>query len=242
MAFQRLQSQKVCIETKQATELLEAYVDCNAKFEDLATKQADHYTNSLERVAATNEFLGIESRKDIDTEKISETQAPTPVTDINDLIHTEKKAAGIIPISIGSNLVHRGMSGMLDPQQGGAKNDGSLEDYQLQGLRALMDPAFLEETKSIETAVNMKKILGQDSVIASHSPREIEEALSEIQTMAPNAVNYEPLLRAMLRKRLESEGRLDDYEIGQLVDTDIKIQGRDTPSQLFPQVKFTGEN
>ena len=78
-------------------------------------------------------------------------------------------------------------------------------------------------------------------MIGSHSPREIEEALAEISTMAPNALNYEPLLRAMLRKRLESEGRLDDYEISQLLDTDIKVMGRDTPSQLFPQVKFLGD-
>ena len=231
-------------ETKTASEVYVAYENCNRKFEDLAQKQADHYINSLERKEAVNEFLGLDNTPEVNTEKIAEVKE-TPVDDLNDLMgDASKEAAGVIAPAVSYNLIHRGMDSVLNPvgrETSRASETSSLEDYQLQGLRALMDPAFLKETKSIETAVNLKKILGQDPVIGSHSPREIEEALAEISTMAPNALNYEPLLRAMLRKRLESEGRLDDYEISQLLDTDIKVMGRDTPSQLFPQVKFLGD-
>ncbi len=231
-------------ETKKASEVYKAYQHCNKKFEDLAQKQAEHYINSLERKEAINEFLGLDSTPEVNTEKIAEVKE-TPIDDLNDLMGGNKEA-GVIAPAVSYNLIHRGMDNVLggpvSAEASRASNASNLEDFQLQGLRALMDPAFLRETKSIETAVNLKKILGQDPVISSHSPREIEEALAEISTMAPNALNYEPLLRAMLRKRLESEGRLDDYEVSQLLDTDIKVLGRDTPSQLFPQVKFLGEN
>ena len=225
---------------KAAFEAVDLFETCQDSFFDLGDKQAEHYINSLERSAAINSLLGIDSSPRIDTSKIADV---TPVVDsnLNSLITDKQipvKRAGL-PQAVGHSLVYRGVNDILDDAKGiinMASPRGTAEDFQLAGIRALLDPAFLQESKEIELATTMSKVL-KDPVISSHSPEAIEEALYEVQSMAPNAIIYEPLLRAMLRKRLESEGRLDDFEINQLLSTDTTLFNRDVPSGVFPQIK-----
>lgn len=227
-------------EIEQALEVLDAYTSCQSRFSTLADKQASHYINSIERAEAINSILGIDPSPRINTEKIASIEESSPESsDLNDLISPIKRS--VVAQSVRSGLVHKGLNSILPNSPSGGSDTGRLEDYQLQGLRSVLDPAFLQEVKEIEIATKMKNILN-DPVISSHPPRAIEEALAEVQSLAPNAVIYEPLLRAMLRKRLESEGRLDDLEISQLLGTDIQLAGRDVPSTIFPQVKMVGEN
>lgn len=220
---------------RRAFEAVDSFEACQASFEDLGDKQADHYINSLERSEAINSLLGVDTAPRVDTSKAADI-TPASADNLNDLI-AGKQAS--IPQAVGHSLVYRGVNNALDDAMAvtrAASPTGNAEDFQLAGIRALLDPAFLQETKEIELATTMKRLL-QDPVISSHPPHAIEEALYEVQSMAPNASIYEPLLRSMLRKRLESEGRLDDHEINQLLSTDQALATRDIPSDIFPQVK-----
>jgi len=221
-------------EIKQACSVVDACEDCHKYALELGTKQAYMYVNSLERTEALNSLLGIDTRVTIDSEKIANANKETP--DKGDLNNLNMKQALSVPSTVAGTLVFKGMDSVYNPIDEMASRSftpASRADSQLRGIQALLDPSFLREVKEIEMATVMKKIL-QDPIISTHSPRAIEEALYEIQSLAPQATIYEPLLRAMLRKRLESEGRLDDVEINQLIDVDTKLQKRDVPADLFP--------
>ncbi len=221
-------------EIKKACEVVDACEDCHKYALELGTKQADLYVNSLERTEALNSLLGIDTEVAVDSEKIANNNKETP--NKGDLNNLNMKQALNAPSAVAGTLVFKGMDSVYNPineVSNRAFSPAPQADSQLRGIQALLDPAFLREVKEIEMATVMKKIL-QDPIISTHSPRAIEEALYELQSLAPQATIYEPLLRAMLRKRLESEGRLDDVEINQLVDIDAKLQNRDVPDDLFP--------
>ena len=217
-------------EIKAAFDLVDACEVCHTNQYILAEKQADIYTNTIERTRATNLFLGISDEPHIDADKIAAT------TDAGDLNDINTKAAVNLTGSVAGTAIFRGMDSIYNPVgevTGRMGHPGNKSDAQLAGIQSLLDPAFLQEVKEVEMATMMKKIL-QDPIISTHSPRAIEEALYEVQSIAPQATTYEPLLRSMLRKRLEAGGQFDDVEINQLLDVDAKIEKRDVPDDLFP--------
>lgn len=213
---------------KEAFEIFDTFTSCQEGFKELANKQAEHYINMLERTRAIDSLLGIDNSPKVSAGKVDSVSENSDYGDINNLVSTKQSA---VPAILGKSLIYHGVGDVLNESPTDGR--GSLEGFQADGLQALLDPAFLQEAKEIEVATKMKQVL-KDPVISSHPPRAIEEALHEIQALAPNAVIYTPLLRAMLRKRLESEGRLDDFEVNQLLSTDTALANRDVPSDIFP--------
>ena len=221
--------------TELTGSLVEACEACHTCSRVLGDKQAEMYVNSTQRRAAIEDVLGISPAQNINTYKIAEAAANVEVDDLNNIL--KQSFALAVPSAIGGGLLTRGLDTAQNAAQEATNRNFSpagQAESQLRGIQGLLDPSFLREVKEIELATMLKKVL-QDPIISAHSPRAIEEALYEVQSLAPQATTYEPLLRAMLRTRLESEGRLDDLEVNQLLDVDSKLVKKDTPEGLFFQ-------
>ncbi len=191
--------------------------------QDLATKEAEHYCNSLERAELVYDLLGVEKKAtpgfDFDSIPVE-----GEADDLNKLLSKEASLLTGLGAGVGAGLT----TSTLDKAEDAHKKDtedGGLA--QTQGLKSLLDPAFLEEAQRIELAKKMHSVL-RDPVIASSgaSAQEIQEALYELTAMAPSAKQYVPLLRSMLRRRLESRDRLDPFDISQILTTNQSLQGR----------------
>jgi len=55
---------------------------------------------------------------------------------------------------------------------------------------------------------------------------DIEQALAEINAIAPTAAKHESLLRSMLRRRLESGQQIDDFSLNQMLTMEDRIRGQ----------------
>ena len=82
------------------------------------------------------------------------------------------------------------------------------------------------------------KLMRTDPIIGSRKPNEIEQAVSEIYSIAPSAAKSEPLLRSMLRRRLEAGQQIDDFSLNQMLSMEEKIRNAKREYTLYP--KFTG--
>ncbi len=184
---------------------------------NLGIKEADHYCNDSERVELIYEILGIEKKAtpgfDFDSVTVED-------DDLNTLFSKEALFPGIT-LATGTAKKVLGADG------GGEDTKLVDTDPQTQGLKSLLDPSFLQEIQKIELAKRMQQVL-RDPVIAASaaSPQEIQEALYELTAIAPSAVHYTPLLRSMLRRRLESKDRIDQFDISQILTTDQVLKNR----------------
>ena len=184
---------------------------------ELGVKEADHYCNSSERAELIYEILGVQKKA---TPNFDFDSIPVEGYDLNQL---PTKSAFIGSAMVAANTLNS-FKGTNTP----AKSTGDADEpAQVAGLKSLLDPAFIEEIQRIELAKKMQQVLRDPVIEASASnPQEIEEALQELTAIAPSAVNYTPLLRSMLRRRLESKDRIDQYDISQLLTTDQALKNR----------------
>jgi hypothetical protein len=98
-------------------------------------------------------------------------------------------------------------------------------------LDTLIDPDVISQSNSIDQALAMKQLLSEDEVISQgHAPEEVQRALEELNVLAPEAGRYTPMLRAMLRRRLEMGQSLEDYELDKLLDLNEKVIKREVPT------------
>jgi hypothetical protein len=124
----------------------------------------------------------------------------------------------------------------------GADNTDQKE-IEREALKAVVDPSFIAENKNIDKALMMHKLLKTDEIISKHSPKDINQALQEIYAIAPTAAEYEPLMRAMLRKRLESGEQIDDFSLNQMISMDEKMRDNTKEIRIAPKViGLEGEN
>jgi hypothetical protein len=114
--------------------------------------------------------------------------------------------------------------------------DSEKKDIQSSSLSSLLDPGFLGESKRIERAILMNKLLKTDPIIAKQPASEIEKALKEVTSIAPVASDYEPLLRSMLRRRLEAGEQLDDFTLNQMMSMDDAVRERKSKMTVVPQI------
>lgn len=144
-----------------------------------------------------------------------------------DCASSEKRAIGYLPVLPFARGKEQLESTMTGP---------SPQESQQAALDQLVDPGVLQESGMIDQALLMQKLLNEDEIIGSgaYNPEDIEQSLGEINILAPDAAKYEPMLRTMLRRRLEMGRSLDDYELEKLFDLNKKVVERDTPQQLPP--------
>jgi hypothetical protein len=105
-------------------------------------------------------------------------------------------------------------------------------------LESLVDPDFVNQSNRIDRALVLHKLMKTDPIIGSKQPQEIQQALSEITSMAPTAAKSEPLLRSMLRRRLEAGEQIDDFSLNQMLNMEDKMRDQYREYAVVP--KLTG--
>lgn len=110
-------------------------------------------------------------------------------------------------------------------------------------LKSIVDPSYLSESTNIDKALMIHKLLNTDEIISKHPADDIDQALNEIYAIAPTAAQYEPLMRAMLRKRLESGEQIDDFSLNQMIAMDEKMRDNTKELRIAPKIiGAEGEN
>lgn len=117
---------------------------------------------------------------------------------------------------------------------GGTKPDD--KSIERDAIQAITDPSFISESNKIDKALMMYKLLNEDEIISKHPATDIDQAISEIYAIAPTAAQYEPLMRAMLRKRLESGEQIDDFSLNQMITMDEKMRDSTKELRLAPKI------
>lgn len=116
--------------------------------------------------------------------------------------------------------------------------DTPTESIQKGILDTLADPDFVDQSSRIDKALTLHKLMKTDPIIGSRRPEEIEQALSEISSIAPTATRSEPLLRSMLRRRLEAGEQIDDFSLNQMLAMEDKMRDQHREYSVVP--KLTG--
>lgn len=107
-------------------------------------------------------------------------------------------------------------------------------------LESLADPDFVDQSTRIDRALNLHKLMKSDPVIGSRSPKEIEQAMSEIASIAPTAAGSEPLLRSMMRQRLEAGASIDDFSLNQMLNMEDKMRDQYREYAVVPKLTGAG--
>ena len=103
-------------------------------------------------------------------------------------------------------------------------------------LESLVDPDFVDQNTRIDKALMLHKLMKTDPVIGSKQPQEIEQALNEINSIAPTAAKTEPLLRSMLRRRLEAGQQIDDFSLNQMLNMEEKMRDQYREYAVVPRL------
>jgi len=114
----------------------------------------------------------------------------------------------------------------------------SSESIQRGILEGMADPDFIDKSSKIDKALILHKLIKSDPIIGSRAPHEIEQALSEISSIAPTATRSEPLLRSMLRRRLEAGEQIDDFSLNQMLAMEDRMRDQYREYSVVP--KLTG--
>lgn len=110
------------------------------------------------------------------------------------------------------------------------------EDIQRGALDSLADPDFVDQITRIDNALNIHKLMKTDPIVGGHSPKDIEEALGEIYSIAPIASKQTPLLRSMLRRRLEAGDQIDDFSLNQMLAMEEKMRDQRREYAVVPRL------
>jgi len=105
-------------------------------------------------------------------------------------------------------------------------------------MEGLMDPDFRDRLERIDRARMLHKLIKTDPIIAAKPANDIEQAFAEVNSIAPAAAKHEPLLRSMLRRRLESGQQIDDFSLNQMLTMEDRIRGQRQEYAVVP--KLTG--
>jgi hypothetical protein len=103
-------------------------------------------------------------------------------------------------------------------------------------LETLVDPDFVDQSSRVDRALTLHKLIKSDPIISSRSPSEIEQALTEINSIAPTAARSEPLLRSMLRRRLEAGEQIDDFSLNQMLAMEDRMREQHREYSVVPKL------
>lgn len=125
------------------------------------------------------------------------------------------------------------LSSMLSPDY-----EASSDSVRKGVMEGLMDPDFRDQLERIDRARMIHKLIKTDPIVAAKPAEEIEQAFAEINSIAPEAAKHEPLLRSMLRRRLEAGQQVDDFSLNQMLAMEDKIRDQRKEYAVVP--KLTG--
>ena len=139
--------------------------------------------------------------------------------------------------SIGESTVAGIIGDKLNIAGGGGDESGPAPgEIELNALTSLADPEYYSTSNNIDKAVLLNRIIKSDPIIAKHPVKDINQSLNEIYAIAPTAAGYEPLLRSMLRKRLETGEQIDDFSLNQMISMDEKMKNNTRNLQIAPKI------
>lgn len=133
--------------------------------------------------------------------------------------------------NFGINSTVSDLTGLVEP---GLDTPG--DSLQRGVLESLADPDFVDQSSRIDKALRLHKLMKNDPIIASKSPEELQQALSEISSIAPMATKSEPLLRSMLRRRLEAGEQIDDFSLNQMLNMEEKMRDQYKEYAVVPRL------
>ena len=110
------------------------------------------------------------------------------------------------------------------------------DSYRKGVIESLADPDFVDQSSRIDKALRLHKLMKTDPIIGGNSPDEIQQALSEINSIAPTAAKSEPLLRSMLRRRLEAGEQIDDFSLNQMLGMEEKMRDQSRELAIVPRL------
>jgi hypothetical protein len=134
---------------------------------------------------------------------------------------TEKSAflGGLFGTAIGSSMGRQLGNNMVSPTS----------DLQNSLQKKMSDPQHEATLRNIQTEAMLNDLMANDEVISGYDPNEVTGHFNEISQLSPRATNQSGLMRAMLRKRLQT-GALDPYEIDMLLKIENGLKTRDNPA------------
>ena len=115
-------------------------------------------------------------------------------------------------------------------------SDATPESIQRSALDSLADPSFVDASSRIDKALLLHRLMKTDPIIGSKEPKELEQAFSEISSIAPTASRSEPLLRSMLRRRLEAGQQIDDFSLNQMLNMEDKMRDQRKEYSVVPKI------
>lgn len=118
----------------------------------------------------------------------------------------------------------------------GIEDGPDSKSLQFKALESLADPKYVSQNKNIDKALLINELLKQDEIISKHPANEINNALEEIYAIAPTAAEYKPLMRAMLRKRLETGEQIDDFSLNQMINMDKLMRDNTKELRIAPRL------
>lgn len=95
-------------------------------------------------------------------------------------------------------------------------------------MKSLTDPQHESNLRNIRMQSMLQDLMTDDPVISGYHPHEVMQAFNEIGELSPRAVDQKLLMQALLRKRL-TQGHFDQFEVGDLLGINNKLQQRDAP-------------
>jgi hypothetical protein len=173
--------------------------------EKIASAEANHFVNKVERENLLNEACGYTKK------------SFNPFGIIQDAATSQSPFLGIEDAPANTSI-------------------------QRSAIEALADPKYLSQSKNIEKALLLNELIKQDEIISKHPANDINMALDEIYAIAPTAAEYKPLMRAMLRKRLESGEQIDDFSLNQMVAMDEKMRENTKELRIAPKLIGTEDS
>ena len=146
-------------------------------------------------------------------------------------------------LDLAAGVKRSGLADILDLSRAGIESatpgtDSSSDSIQRGALDSLVDPDFVSANSKIDKSLLLHKLMKNDPIIGSRTPKELEQALSEVSSIAPTAAKKEPLLRSMLRRRLEAGDQIDDFSLNQMLSMEDSVRSQGQNWAVAP--KLTG--
>jgi hypothetical protein len=203
-----------------------------AECEKIAEQRVGIYSLGVDYIDDLDSIVRNYKQSEMFAEKLAQAECDSYVNKlerdklIDNLAGIKKKA------SIFKNI--EDLTGESSTFFGADKTDQ--KEIEQDALKAIIDPSFMSESKNIDKALAMHKLLKTDEIVSKHDAKDIDQALQEIYAIAPTAAEYEPLMRAMLRKRLESGEQIDDFSLNQMISMDEKMRDNTKEIRIAPKV------
>jgi len=222
----------------QNAHLAEHQVDWTAAPYTLVRGVIDSFTEFGKQKAKT--AAAVKAAEATNEETLRPFAQSRPEQQISSIWDKHDKQAGISPMSIGigatiSNAT-RGLQTSLVPDR---------ETEVQKRMDTLGEPAHEDKLDMIRTQAMIHDLMANDPVISTHPPETVISAYNQIRELAPEVATKRLPAQALLRRYLEQDNSLGEFEIDQAAGLENKLLQQQQPQlqqQQQPQQSLLGTN